>query len=105
MERQLNPKNSMAQQIAHGDFAQRLGYANRPLAEMFDYLMTFSFEDRLKDLTCPVLELAGEGEFNPEEMERRRRVFSSLPNPKNKFRLVKASEGGEAHCVDNNLVS
>ena len=104
MESQLDAKNSLAQLIAvTGDFRERLGVADKTLAEMFDFLMTFTYEDDLENLTCPVLELAGEGEFGPKEAEEHRVRMQRLPNSKNKFRIATAAEGGELHCMANNL--
>ena len=48
--------------------------------------------------------MIGEGEFGPQQLEEERRHFALLKNPKNRFNLTTATEGGEAHCTANNLI-
>jgi pimeloyl-ACP methyl ester carboxylesterase len=104
MESQIDPANTKAKGILEGDFRARCGYKNSTIAEWMDFLGKGSILGLEDKITCPVLEMVGEGEYGPQQLEEERRHFAMLKNPKNRFNLTTASEGGEAHCTSNNLL-
>ncbi|MEK4042105.1 alpha/beta fold hydrolase [Paenibacillus sp. FSL H8-0048] len=104
MESQIDPANTTAQFVLEGDFRARCGHKNTTIAEWMDYLGQGSLLGLEEQITCPVLNMIGEGEFGPEQLEEERKHFAMLKNPKNRFNLTMAYEGGEQHCTENNLL-
>jgi pimeloyl-ACP methyl ester carboxylesterase len=84
MESQIDPANTTAKFLLEGDFRARCGHKTTTIAEWMDYL--------------------GEGEFGSQQLVEERRHFELLKNPRNKFNLTTAAEGGEEHCTENNLI-
>jgi len=104
MESQIDPTNTTAKFVLEGDFRARCGHKDTTIAEWMDYLgeaTLLGLEDRI---ACPVLNMVGEGEFGPEQLDNERRHFAMLKNPKNRFNLTTAQDGGEQHCTENNLL-
>jgi len=104
MESQIDPTNTTAKFLLEGDFRARCGHAKTTIAEWIDFLGEHSVLGLEDEITCPVLNMAGEGEFAPDKLEEERRHFVMLKNPKNKFNITTAAEGGEAHCTANNYL-
>ncbi len=76
-----------------GDIARRFGKA-------YDYLRYGKADPR--EITCPVLCLAGEGEAKIT-LDVARECYAQLPNPQKKLVIFTKAQGGEAHCQVNNL--
>ncbi|HBF36381.1 MAG TPA: hypothetical protein DDW50_03585 [Firmicutes bacterium] len=104
MESQIDPANTTAKFLLEGDFRSRCGHKNTTIAQWMDYLGKATVLGLEDQITCPVLNMIGEGEFGPEQLAEERRHFAMLKNPKNRFNLTTALEGGEAHCTENNLM-
>ncbi|MDQ1294761.1 MAG: hypothetical protein QG608_2646 [Actinomycetota bacterium] len=103
MESQIDPGNTTAKFLLEGDFRARCGYTDSTIAEWMDFFGEYSVLGLEDQITCPVLNMVGEGEFGPGRLEEERRHFAMLKNPRNRFNLTTTSEGGEAHCTGNNL--
>lgn len=103
MESQVDPANTSANYILGGDFRARCGHADTTIAEWIDYMGEFTIEHLADQITCPVLNMVGEGEFPPEKLAELKEKFKRLNNDKNRFNVTTAEEGGEAHCTVNNL--
>ena len=59
-------------------------------------------KSRLKQISCPALLLAGEGEA-PITLKIAGECLDRLPNPRKKLIIFTAEQNGEAHCQVNNL--
>ena len=58
-----------------------------------------------KNITCPLLIIAGESEYDPARMEKAEIQWKKVMNhPKSQARIVTAAEGGEGHSMVNNLL-
>lgn len=75
------------------DIAARFGKA-------WDYLTNGKVD--VKQIQCPALLLAGEGEAEVT-LRIARECFEQLPNPQKKMVIFTKEQGGEAHCQVNNL--
>lgn len=75
------------------DIARRMGKA-------YDYF--FNGRADLRQITCPALCLAGEGEA-PITLQIARECYDQLSHPKKKVIIFTKEQGGEAHCQINNL--
>ncbi len=54
-------------------------------------------------ITCPALDLIGEGEYANLEIRRQQHEFmKGAKNPKNKFVLTRQNEGASSHCLGEN---
>lgn len=73
--------------------------ANR-FRKICDYLAHGNAD--LRNIRCPALLLAGEGEA-PITLKIARETIAKLPNPQKQLRIFTRAEGGEAHCQVNNL--
>jgi len=104
IESQLDPANTNAKFIAESDIRWRFGHGNTSIAEWLDYLAQFTLAGLEDKLTCPVLNMVGEGEYSAAKLEELRLRFARLKNPKNRFNVTTAEEGGEQHCTANNLL-
>jgi hypothetical protein len=82
-----------------GDIRERFGMLDRPVRDYLDYLKEFDLWGLEDKITCPVLNIGGEGEGNMRTAALR--FYDLLKGPK-RDRLIKESEGGEAHCAVNN---
>jgi hypothetical protein len=82
-----------------GDIRERFGMLDRPVRDYLDYLKEFDLWGLEDKITCPILNIAGEGEGSlyTESHE----FYKLLKGPKRE-RLVRESEGGEAHTQVNN---
>ncbi len=103
IEAHIDPENTTAKFVTEGDFRWRCGHANTSMAEWIDYLGEFTILGLEDKITCPLLQMAGEGEFSAEKLEEAKIYFTKFKNPKNKFNITTAEEGGEQHCTANNL--
>ncbi|MFO7169420.1 MAG: alpha/beta fold hydrolase [Chloroflexota bacterium] len=72
----------------------------RRVAKAYDYLVYGTSDPR--QISCPTLCLAGEGEA-PITLQIARECFAQLPHPLKKLVIFTREEGGEAHCQVNNL--
>jgi pimeloyl-ACP methyl ester carboxylesterase len=75
------------------DIARRIGKA-------YDYLFYGRADPR--QIPCPVLCLAGEGEA-PITLKIARECYAQLPHPLKKLVIFTREQGGDAHCQVNNL--
>jgi hypothetical protein len=58
-----------------------------------------------KNITCPLLIIAGESEFDPARMEKEKIQWKKVMNhPKSQVKIGKTFEGGEGHSMINNLL-
>ena len=58
-----------------------------------------------KNITCPLLIIAGESEYDPARMEKEKIQWKKVMNhPKSQVKIGKTSEGGEGHSMINNLL-
>lgn len=69
-------------------------------AKAWDYLTNGKVD--VRQVTCPALLLAGEGEA-PVTLKIARDCYAKLPNPQKQIIIFTKAEGGEAHCQVNNL--
>jgi hypothetical protein len=82
-----------------GDIRERFGMLDRPVRDYLDYLEEFDLWGLEDKITCPILNIGGEGEGSLRTDALR--FYELLKGPK-RDRLIKESEGGEAHCAVNN---
>jgi hypothetical protein len=82
-----------------GDIRERFGMLDRPVRDYLDYLKEFDLWGLEDKITCPLLNIGGEGEGSLRTDALR--FYELLRGPK-RDRLIKESEGGEAHCAVNN---
>ena len=82
-----------------GDVRERFGMLDRPVRDYLDYLKEFDLWGLEDKITCPILNIGGEGEGSL--ITGARKFYELLKGPK-RDRLIKESEGGEAHCAVNN---
>jgi hypothetical protein len=82
-----------------GDIRERFGMLDRPVRDYLDYLKEFDLWGLEDKITCPLLNIGGEGEGSLRTDALR--FYELLSGPK-RDRLIKESEGGEAHCAVNN---
>lgn len=105
LESRIDMSQSFVRLFALSDFRARFGYANRTYAEWLDYMHEFRLAGLERDITCPLLILAGESEFDPVRMEKEKIEWKKAMNhPKSQARVVTAAEGGEGHSLVNNLL-
>jgi hypothetical protein len=96
---------SLVRLVAQGDFRMRCGYANATIAEWLDGLHEFTLTGYEQNITCPLLVIAGESEFDPSRMEKEKIQWKKVMNhPKSQIRIGTTSEGGEGHSMVNNLL-
>ncbi|MEZ4859889.1 MAG: alpha/beta fold hydrolase [Caldilineaceae bacterium] len=72
----------------------------RRFAKAYDYFFYGKADPR--QILCPTLMLAGEGEA-AVTLQIARECYDQLPNPQKKLVIFTAADGGEAHCQVNNL--
>jgi pimeloyl-ACP methyl ester carboxylesterase len=72
----------------------------RRFAKAYDYFFYGKADPR--QISCPTLLLAGEGEA-AITLQIARECYEQLPNPQKKMVIFTQEEGGEAHCQVNNL--
>jgi hypothetical protein len=70
------------------------------LAKAYDYFRHGKAD--VKQIACPTLCLAGEGEPNIT-LEVARTCHAALSHPKKQLNIFTHAEGGEAHCQVDNL--
>jgi pimeloyl-ACP methyl ester carboxylesterase len=105
LESHLDMSNSLVKALAKSDVRMRSGYANKTIAEFLDGMKAFSIVGLEKNITCPLLILAGESEFNPERAEKEKIQWQKVMNhPKSEARIVTSAEGGGGHSLVNNLL-
>jgi pimeloyl-ACP methyl ester carboxylesterase len=105
LESRLDMSQSFVRLVAQGDFRMRCGYANATIAEWLDALHEFTLTGHEQNITCPLLILAGESEFDPATMEKEKIQWKKVMNhPKSQIRIGTTYEGGEGHSMVNNLL-
>jgi len=105
LESRLDMSQSFVRLAAQSDFRMRSGCANKTIAEWLDYMQEFSLTGLEKDITCPLLIIAGESEFDPARMEKEQIQWQKVMNhPKSEVKIGKTSEGAEGHSMINNLL-
>lgn len=105
IESRLDMSQSFVRLAAASDFRARCGCANKTIAEFFDVLHAFRLAGLEGKITCPLLVLAGESEFNPARMEKEKTEWRKyMSNPKSQIRIGTTAEGGEGHSMVNNLL-
>lgn len=77
-----------------------LGDIARRIAKAYDYLLYGTANP--KQIQCPTLCLAGEGEA-PITLRIAHECYNQLPHPQKKLVIFTKAEGGEAHCQVDNL--
>jgi pimeloyl-ACP methyl ester carboxylesterase len=82
------------------NFKERCGMAGKSLVALFDDFGSYTLAGLERKITCPLLSIAGEGE-GPLMMGLGHAFYEKLTCPKTE-RVVRALEGGEAHCTMNN---
>lgn len=82
-----------------GDIRERFGMLDRPVRDYLDYLTQFDLWGLEDKITCPILNIGGEGEGTLTIGARK--FYELLKGPK-RDRFIEESEGGEAHCAVNN---
>jgi hypothetical protein len=104
LESRLDMSQSFVRMVIDGDIRTRSGHAHTTLAEWLDFMREFTVAGHEKDLTCPLLVVAGESEFEPARLEKEKLHWSRAMNhPMSQIRIGKTSEGAEGHCLVNNL--
>ncbi|HSL42426.1 MAG TPA: alpha/beta fold hydrolase [Anaerolineales bacterium] len=85
-------------------FGLKISFHPRDIAARFgkawDYLTNGKVD--VKQIRCPALLLAGEGEAEVT-LKIVRECFKQLPNPQKKMVIFTREQGGEAHCQIDNL--
>jgi pimeloyl-ACP methyl ester carboxylesterase len=85
-------------------FGLKISFNPRDIAARFakawDYLTHGKVD--VKQIHCPALLLAGEGEAEVT-LKIVRECFEQLPNPRKKMVIFTREQGGEAHCQVDNL--
>ena len=81
-------------------FKDRCGMAGQSLAAFCDNLGTYSLAGLEDHITCPLLNMGGEGEGS-RMVDAGREFYQKLTCPKAE-RIFRSAEGGEAHCQMNN---
>ena len=105
LESRLDMSKSFIKTLLKSDLRMRSGYANKTIAEWLDAMQEFSLVGHEKDITCPLLIIAGESEYNPARMEKEKIQWKKAMNhPKSQVKIGKTSEGGEGHSMVNNLL-
>jgi pimeloyl-ACP methyl ester carboxylesterase len=105
LESRLDMSQSFVKALTQSDLRMRSGYANKTIAEFLDGMREFTLAGHEKDITCPLLIIAGESEFNPAKMEKEKIQWKKVMNhPKSQVKIGTTSEGGEGHSMVNNLL-
>jgi len=105
LESSLDMSQSFVKALTKSDLRMRCGYANATIAEWLDAMRAFSLAGLEKDITCPLLIIAGESEFDSERMEKEKIQWEKvMNNPKSRVRIGTTAEGGEGHSMVNNLL-
>ena len=64
---------------------------------------TKDFQIDPSKITCPFLDLIGEGEYANEETQRQQKeCLDALPNPNKKMIVTPLNEGASSHCIGDN---
>jgi hypothetical protein len=106
LESRLDMSQSVVRMFAKSDIRMRCGYANASIAEWLDGMREFTIAGHEQDITCPMLILAGESEFDPARMEKEKTQWKKVMNhPKSQVRIGTTAEGVEGHSMVNNLLA
>jgi hypothetical protein len=105
LESRLDMSQSLVKALAESDVRMRCGYANVTIAEFLDGMGEFKLAGLEQNITCPLLIIAGESEYDPARMEKEKIQWKKVMNhPKSQVKIGKTSEGGEGHSMINNLL-
>jgi len=105
LESRLDMSQSFIRTLAKSDVRMRAGYANATIADFLDGMRAFTLVGRERNITCPLLVVAGESEFDPVRAEKEKSQWKKAMNhPMSQARIVTTAEGGEGHCMVNNLL-
>jgi hypothetical protein len=105
LESRLDMSQSFVKLAVQSDFRMRCGCANRAVAEWLDTMHAFTLAGLEKNITCPLLILAGESEFDAARAEKEKIQWRKAMNhPKSQIRIATTAEGGEGHSMVNNLL-
>ena len=105
LESHLDMSQSFVNALLESDLRLRSGFAHAPIAEWLDAMQQFTLVGHAQDLTCPLLIIAGESEFDTARMAKEKLVWQKVMNhPKSQVRIGTAAEGGEGHSMVNNLL-
>jgi pimeloyl-ACP methyl ester carboxylesterase len=105
LESRLDMSKSFIKTLVKSDLRMRSGYANKTIAEWLDAMQEFTLAGHEKDITCPLLIIAGESEYDPARMEKEKVQWKKvMNNPKSQVKIGKTVEGGEGHSMVNNLL-
>jgi pimeloyl-ACP methyl ester carboxylesterase len=105
LETRLDMSKSFIKTLVKSDLRMRSGYANKTIAEWLDAMQEFTLAGHEKDITCPLLIIAGESEYDPARMEKEEIQWKKvMNNPKSQVKIGKTAEGGEGHSMINNLL-
>jgi pimeloyl-ACP methyl ester carboxylesterase len=82
-------------------YAWRWGAKN--YGDLLDIAKEFTFDPAR--ITCPLLSIVGEKEYNNSAVSRKFQddAINANPCPQSKLAVVKASDGGDAHAIGTNL--
>lgn len=82
----------------------RISFNPRDIARRFAKAYDYFFHGKAdpRQIPCPTLLLAGEGEA-AVTLQIARECYEQLPHPQKKLVIFTKEEGGEAHCQVNNL--
>jgi pimeloyl-ACP methyl ester carboxylesterase len=105
LESRLDMSQTIVRTLAESDVRMRCGYANATIAEFLDGMREFTLAGLEQNITCPLLIIAGESEYDPARMEKAEIQWKKvMNNPKSQVKIGKTSEGGEGHSMINNLL-
>jgi len=83
-----------------GDFRWRCGLSDVPLSKLVAFIGTFSLKGLERMITCPLLNICGNGE-GQMMLQASRKFYDQLACPKAMY-CLEDDEGAEAHCQVNN---
>lgn len=86
-----------------GDLKARSGYADASVPQWLDGMRAFTLDGLEDRITCPLLVVAGEGEFDAARMEAEKTRWDRFMNhPASRIRVGTTAEGAEGHSLVNN---
>ena len=79
------------------------GVLSKVKADFIKLNEPFKYDPKL--VSCPVLIIIGEGEYNSSTyiQEEQKECLAALPNPKSEFIITPMNEGAAHHCTTENI--